>query len=146
MVAHVNAEVPRHAIEQGVPGIETLANLLAEHEGSREASQAGQGRDLSNPAPPHTARDRRNAGAETASRPAPPPHGEAKLGGELPDLSFKDAIGALRLCLPRQRRDRFVRDYGLGKSLLMLGDASVKGDGRARAPCGGGRLRYGLAG
>ena len=72
--------------------------------------------------------------------------GEAKLGGELPDLSFKDAIGALRLCLPRQRRDRFVRDYGLGKSLLMLGDASVKGDGRARAPCGGGRLRYGLAG
>ena len=36
MIAHVNAEVPRHAIEQAVPGIEPLANLLPEHKGSKK--------------------------------------------------------------------------------------------------------------
>ena len=36
VVAHVNAEVPRHAIEQAVPGIEPLADLLPEHEGGQK--------------------------------------------------------------------------------------------------------------
>jgi len=36
VVAHVNAEVPRDAIEQAVPGIEPLADVLSEHKGSEK--------------------------------------------------------------------------------------------------------------
>jgi hypothetical protein len=36
VITHVNAEVPRHAIEQAVSGIEPLANLLPEDKGSKK--------------------------------------------------------------------------------------------------------------
>jgi hypothetical protein len=108
VVAHVNAKITRHAIEQAVPCVEPLTIVLTEGQRNQQRLKL-----LKVVIAQTSHRFIQGEVVGILRRKLHPQRlilrdGEAEFGCELPDLSGKDGVGALRFAFLRQGPDRLV--------------------------------------
>src|SRR4051794_20925795 len=108
VVAHVDAEVPRHAVEQAVLRVETLAADLPEHKRREQRLQLVKLVIAQSPDRFIQSKVVNVPGRELRPDRLIRSDLEAKPSGKQSGLTFKDGIGALRFGFLRQSPHGFM--------------------------------------